>query len=114
MPELSWTANTEPDLSHYNIYQDGVYLTQVPAGVTSYPISDASAAYHVTAVDTSKNESPASLTVNAVPPAPLHKFTIKELADSIVVSWNPADYPKVLAPRKTTKNLVTITIAKGY
>ncbi|MDF1538221.1 MAG: lamin tail domain-containing protein [Candidatus Thorarchaeota archaeon] len=66
--DLSWTANTEPDISHYRVYRDGVLRSQI--GTPFY--SDVGLApntmytYEVSAVDTSLNEgvksSPASAT----------------------------------------------------
>lgn len=66
--DLAWDANSESDLSHYNIYRDGVKIDQTTT--TSY--SDTGLAegttytYEVSAVDTSGNEGqksdPASAT----------------------------------------------------
>lgn len=66
--DLSWDANSEPDLSHYNIYRDGVLIAQP----TTNSFSDAGLSasttytYEVSAVDTSSNEGaksdPASAT----------------------------------------------------
>ncbi len=69
--DLSWNANTETDLSHYNIYRDGVYLTQTTSTTFSDTGLSASTSYtyEVSAVDTSGNEglksSPASATTLA-------------------------------------------------
>jgi hypothetical protein len=68
--DLSWDANTEPDMSHYRVYRDSILIAQV--GTTSY--SDVGLSpntmytYEVAAVDTSINEGaksdPASSTTN--------------------------------------------------
>ena len=56
--DLSWNANTEPDLDHYNVYRDGVLI----ASVTTTTYSDmgltagTTYTYEVSAVDTSGNE----------------------------------------------------------
>jgi hypothetical protein len=64
--DLSWQANTEPDLGSYTIYRDvdGIvpeYLASVAAPATSYQDSavgnDTTYTYWVTAVDTLNNES---------------------------------------------------------
>lgn len=64
--DLSWQANTEPDLGGYNIYRDvgGAdpdYLASVTAPATTYQDfavgNDTTYTYWVTAVDTLNNES---------------------------------------------------------
>ena len=72
---LSWNANTEPDLSGYNVYRDGVLLTPVPVPAAAYTdalLIDGTYAYTVSAVDATGNESarcPAvSATVGTVTP----------------------------------------------
>jgi len=74
---LSWTANTEPDLSGYNLYRSatagGPYSKVNIALITSAATSDGglnngSTYYYVLkAVDTSSNESAASSEVSATP-----------------------------------------------
>ncbi len=57
---LSWNANTEPDLSGYNVYRDGVLLTPVPVPAAAYTdalLIDGTYAYTVSAVDATGNES---------------------------------------------------------
>lgn len=86
---LTWTANTEPDLAGYKLYRgNGVCavgpLQPLVGGVlipkpaisfsdTTVPNFDGNLCYELTAVDTAGNESPhsirASKVVNLVPPA---------------------------------------------
>jgi len=69
--DLTWDANSESDLSHYNIYRDGVLIDQTTS--TSYSDTGLSPAttytYEVSAVDTSNNEGaksdPASATTES-------------------------------------------------
>ncbi len=66
--DLTWDANSESDLDHYNIYRDGTYIDSTT--LTSYSDTGLSAdttyTYEVSAVDTSGNEGtlsdPASAT----------------------------------------------------
>lgn len=66
--DLSWNANTEEDLSHYNVYRDGVKIAET---INNYYTdsglsSETTYTYEVSAVDTSGNEGqksdPASAT----------------------------------------------------
>ncbi|MFX0091700.1 MAG: lamin tail domain-containing protein [Candidatus Hodarchaeota archaeon] len=94
--DLSWSANTEPDLDHYVIYRDGDVLTTTTA--SSY--SDTGLAesttytYEVSAVDISSNEGlksdPASdTTFDATPPAQVTGLTATAISGSqINLSWN--------------------------
>lgn len=115
---LNWDDNTESDLAGYHVYREGNRIATVGL-VSSYvdttvPDAALSASYYVTAFDTTGNESAPSQTVTKFYEIPkLHKFTITESQDKVVVSWKPTDYPRVTAPRRTTKSLVTITIAKA-
>ncbi|MHA1778269.1 MAG: S8 family serine peptidase [Candidatus Heimdallarchaeaceae archaeon] len=60
--DLTWNANTESDLSHYNIYRDGVKIAETTS--TSYADTglqpSTTYTYEVSAVDTSGNEGPKS------------------------------------------------------
>ncbi|MDI4647386.1 fibronectin type III domain-containing protein [Cohnella hashimotonis] len=68
---LNWDANTEPDISGYKIYKDGVYLTTVPKTSTSYEVTGLTNGtnyeFYISAVDTSGNESTKSNSVNLKP-----------------------------------------------
>jgi hypothetical protein len=79
--QLEWTANTEPDLSGYNVYRSTAspVVAGTPVNSTklispSYLDSDVSAGtpyfYAVTAVDTSGNESALSNEASAIPDPP--------------------------------------------
>ncbi|HDH13468.1 MAG TPA: choice-of-anchor D domain-containing protein [Nitrospirae bacterium] len=68
--DLSWNANTEPDLDYYNIYRDNVFLTQTTA--TSFSDTGLSSGttytYEVSAVDTGGNEGTKSAPSSATTP----------------------------------------------
>jgi len=55
---LTWTANSENDIDHYNIYRDGTYITQTidPSYSDSGLNGDTVYTYEIAAVDTSGNE----------------------------------------------------------
>ncbi|WP_413935942.1 fibronectin type III domain-containing protein [Nitrospira sp. BLG_1] len=68
--QVSWTANTEPDLAGYKVYygtSSGVYTTVIDVGLTATPATPSHTIYNltkgvtyyfnVTAYDTSNNES---------------------------------------------------------
>lgn len=80
---ISWTANTEPDLSYYKVYHgvvSGTYTSSVNVGlVTQYVWNDLSIGTHyfcVTATDTSGNESARSAEVSTVISGSGHAPTI--------------------------------------
>lgn len=67
---IEWNANTEPDMSHYNLYYNGNKVAEVPHSFDQSitvqaptPPSDGDYQVWVTAVDTSQNESLPSNTV---------------------------------------------------
>ena len=66
--DLSWTANTEGDLSYYKIYRDGVFIAQTTT--TEYSDTELEPSttytYEVSAVDTSNNEGVKSDPVSAI------------------------------------------------
>lgn len=68
--DLTWNANTEPDLHHYNIYRDGVKIAETTS--TSYADTglqpSTTYTYEVSAVDTSANEGLKSDSVSATTP----------------------------------------------
>ncbi len=65
--DLAWDANSESDLSHYNVYRDGVLIAQPTTNSFSDTGLSASTTYtyEVSAVDTSSNEGTKSDPVNA-------------------------------------------------
>lgn len=87
---LQWDANTETDLKEYKVYrQIGanalVLLATVAKPTVTYtdtplPAIDGNIVYNLTAVDTSGNESPHSVsvtkTVNLVPPVAPSGLTV--------------------------------------
>lgn len=65
--DLTWNANSEPDLDHYNIYRNGVKIAETTS--TSYADTglqpSTTYTYEVSAVDTSGNEGQKSNPVSA-------------------------------------------------
>lgn len=72
---LTWDANKEGDLAGYNVYVDGQKVNTSVIKNTKYTIkglnNDQQYEFHITAVDTSDNESTTSNTVSAMPLASL-------------------------------------------
>jgi fibronectin type 3 domain-containing protein len=66
---LQWNANTEPDITGYNIYKNGEKLNIIPSKSSSFRneelVPGITYTYHVTAVDKSVNESAPSASVVA-------------------------------------------------
>ena len=63
---LGWDANSEADLKEYVLYRNGVEVDRIPAGTevaTTTVTEPGTFTYHLTAVDTSLNESGPSNTV---------------------------------------------------
>ncbi len=56
--KLTWNANTESDLDHYNVYRDGAKIAETTS--TTYTDTgltpETTYTYEVSAVDTSGNE----------------------------------------------------------
>ncbi len=98
--DLSWNANSESDLDHYNVYRDGTKIAETTG--TTYSDTGLSPettyTYEVSAVDTSGNEGeksdPASATTDSAPPdtTPPAKVTgltaTPASTTSIDLSWN--------------------------
>ncbi|WP_298737669.1 fibronectin type III domain-containing protein [uncultured Chitinophaga sp.] len=65
--QLQWTANTEPDLAGYNVYQDDAQINKSIVIPNEYMVTDLednrTYSFKVTAIDTSSNESPKSAAV---------------------------------------------------
>lgn len=73
--KLDWTANTEPDLDGYLVFQDNVQLFQTPIKTNSFVVSGGlsyttDTEFYVVAVDTSGNMSMKSNVVKARPIKP--------------------------------------------
>ncbi|MHA1813365.1 MAG: S8 family serine peptidase, partial [Candidatus Thorarchaeota archaeon] len=99
--KLTWDANTEEDLDHYNVYRDGTKIaettdtTYTDTGLTP----ETTYTYEVSAVDTSGNEGeksdPASATTDPAPPdtTPPAKVTgldAQPLSQTeIKLTWDP-------------------------
>ena len=79
---LSWTANTEKDLNHYDIYRGGIKIfetrdTKYPDTNLSYGVSYT---YYIKAVDNTGNPSPASSSVAQSP----RQTTTPDIGDGAV------------------------------
>ncbi|MFZ1320723.1 MAG: FG-GAP-like repeat-containing protein [Ignavibacteria bacterium] len=63
---LSWNANTESDMHHYNVYRNGIFLSESPGNNFDdlTVLDDSIYNYTVAAVDIHGNESPLSNIVN--------------------------------------------------
>ena len=83
---LDWAENSEPDVSHYNVYRDGTLIAS-GVGPSEYDdtglLPDTTYSYRVQAVDTSGNESGLSL-----PPA-----SATTLTQSKPPRWYPRPVP---------------------
>lgn len=74
--QVSWNANTEPDMASYNIYQGDAVVGTVTHPTTTIDIlnvPDGVYTYYVSAIDTAGNESAksdgANIIINTAPPA---------------------------------------------
>jgi len=100
---LAWNANTEPDLAGYNIYRataPSVPLTGPLNGATPYTgttfintgLTNGTTYYYVvTALDTSGNESPASIEIAATPQASQGAAIRFDGVNDYVTFGNPSD-----------------------
>ena len=123
--DLTWTANTEPDLDHYNVYRDGVLVASV--SVASFSDTGLTAGtsytYEVSAVDTSGNEGLRSAAVSETTPvAGLDHIIISEVfydtpgRDSVeewIELYNPTASSVDLSGWTLSDNSRTYTIASG-
>ncbi|RMG33884.1 MAG: hypothetical protein D6732_11180 [Methanobacteriota archaeon] len=123
--DLTWTANTEPDLDHYNVYRDGVLVASV--STSSYSDVGLSAgtsySYEVSAVDMSGNEGLRSIATNATTPAAgLDHIIISEVfydtpgKDSVeewIELYNPTGSSVDLTGWTISDNSRTYSIASG-
>jgi len=82
--QLSWLANSEPDLAYYKVYADSILIFATTDTTTAtpilYPVLSryyTKVTFHVTAVDTAGNESLPSSPVWAI----LCKDTLQLLGD---------------------------------
>ncbi len=123
--DLSWNANTEPDLDHYNIYRDGILIASVTS--TSYSDTGLSAAttyvYEVSAVDVNNNEGlrsdPVSGTTNS--PGTSHVLISEVFYDTPgrdskeewIELYNPTNSAVDLSGWTLSDNRKTYTIPSG-
>ena len=123
--DLSWMANAENDLDHYNIYRDGVLVAT--STVNSFSdvglSSGTSYTYEVSAVDTSGNEGARSLAVSATTPVPsLNHIVISEVfydtpgkdsQEEWIELYNPTGVTVDLSGWTISDNRGTYTFASG-
>lgn len=105
---LSWNANTETDLSGYNLYKstDGSSFSKYLTSLTGTSYTDTQVTngstywYKLTAIDTSNNESAQSSSVSATPqatadttpPANVTGLSESSTNTTITLNWtNPSD-----------------------
>jgi uncharacterized repeat protein (TIGR01451 family) len=93
---LTWTANTELDLNHYNVYRSAVpggpYTLMASPTANSYPDTGLTAAttyyYVVSAVDNAANEGTQSAQASGnTSSAPVNKMHIKSIAMALKTTW---------------------------
>lgn len=110
--DLSWNPCTDPDFDHYNIYRDGVKITETTdnsyqdTGVTNGQTYN----YQVSAVDNSGNEGQKSSTVSSTPtPADTTPPTISNLqpADN---STTTDDTPTISASYSDPSGIDTASV----
>jgi hypothetical protein len=101
---LKWTANTEPDIRGYNVYQDGVKLNGSPITGTNYTATSLTNAkaysYKISSVDTSGNQSGQSAAVigtpiNTTPPAAPKNIGAASGNSSVTITWQANTEPDI-------------------
>ena len=94
--DLSWNANSEPDLDHYNIYRDGIFVgSSVTNSFTDSGLTALTTyVYEISAVDTSNNEglkstSSSVTTLDTTAPGQVTGLTLTATGETTVdLSWN--------------------------
>lgn len=95
--DLSWNANTEPDLAGYNVYVDGVKDNGTLITGTTYQVTgltnNTTVGFQVSAVDGDGNESALSDVVSdfvedTVAPAAPTGFVVNDLNGTADLSWD--------------------------
>ncbi|SDP65668.1 fibronectin type 3 domain-containing protein [Klenkia soli] len=121
--DLSWTANTEPDLAGYRLYRDGLLLTTVTG--TSYAdtglTNDTTYRYAIAAVDTHGNASPTTSPVvpatptDLTPPATPTGLVAVHGDGSVTLTWTASTDPDLATYRvlRDGTEIATVT-GTGY
>lgn len=102
--QLTWSANTEPDLAGYAVYRDGTRITPTTVLTVSYvdlTVAEGQHSYTVTALDKAGWESapsdPANVTVDITPPttriqSPVTASTVSGLVDIKGTAYSVNDF----------------------
>ncbi|MCE7736335.1 MAG: hypothetical protein GPJ54_15750, partial [Candidatus Heimdallarchaeota archaeon] len=98
---LSWNANSEPDLQIYMIYRDSVWIANTSLTIYSDVGLDSETmySYYIAAVDNSENKGPNSVTVSdttpdVTPPSQVLGLSANIIGESqINLSWNANSEP---------------------
>ncbi|MBI3562427.1 MAG: PD40 domain-containing protein [Gammaproteobacteria bacterium] len=102
--QLTWTANTEPDLAGYAVYRDGTRITTATVLVANYidlTVAEGQHVYTITALDKAGWEStqsdPANVTVDITPPttriqSPASATTASGLVDIKGTAYSVSDF----------------------
>lgn len=100
---LTWNDPADSDLALIRIYQDGVLVDEVPAGVETFSADGfddpTSASWTVAAVDTSGNASAQSGAVGGTPTAGVFFITAVPVANASVNNYSIAKPSSVIAGR---------------
>ncbi|WP_180357733.1 fibronectin type III domain-containing protein [Streptomyces sp. NP160] len=123
--EVTWQANTEPDLASYRVYRDGQLVTTITVvaapGTTPSSYRDTGLAngaphtYAVTAVDTHGNESTTSTTgatpVDTTAPGAASGLTAAPADQQVALTWTASPDGDVATYRVLRDGVEVATVA---